>query len=153
MSPDTDKRTPPLPPAASFLSHTRRVELQRGLIAAKLNDLGGRMAHRGQVAEWDRLVLEGLPDLRLPGDGEGWRHSYHLYVVQLPAARRDQALAACRVAGIPAGLLQPRPRAVVLQRGFEAVAQAGQVHDGTPHRTDGRSLQLPLPSPALHQGR
>lgn len=93
--------------AVQFGVNSRLDELQAWLLAAKLNDLERRIAQRRQVAEWYRQELEGLPDLRLPGDGEGWRHSYHLYVVQLPAARRDQALAACRVAGIPAGLHYP----------------------------------------------
>lgn len=93
--------------AVQFGVNSRLDELQAWLLAAKLSDLERRITQRREVAAWYRQELAGLPGLRLPGDGEPWRHSYHLYVVQLPPVLRDRALAACRAAGIPAGVHYP----------------------------------------------
>jgi dTDP-4-amino-4,6-dideoxygalactose transaminase len=93
--------------AVQFGVNSRLDELQAWLLAAKLNDLERRIAQRRQVAAWYCEELADLPELRLPGDGEPWRHSYHLYVVQLPPALRDRALAACRAQDIPVGLHYP----------------------------------------------
>ena len=87
--------------------NSRLDELQAWLLRDKLPQLNRRLAQRRQVAQWYRQALEGLPALQLPHDGEHGRHSYHLYVVRLPAAIRDQALGACRGAGLPVGLHYP----------------------------------------------
>lgn len=93
--------------AVAFGVNSRLDELQAWLLLAKLPDLERRITQRREVAGWYFQELADLPDLRLPSDGDGWGHSYHLYVVQLPAELRQRALAACRAAGIPAGVHYP----------------------------------------------
>lgn len=92
--------------------NSRLDELQALLLQAKLNDLDRSIEQRRRVADWYR---EGLSPLlgntalrRLPADGPDWRHSYHLYVVELEPQWRQALLERCLQQGIPAGIHYPK---------------------------------------------
>jgi dTDP-4-amino-4,6-dideoxygalactose transaminase len=85
--------------AVQFGVNSRLDELQAWVLLGKLRQLDERIQQRRQVADWYRQRLEG--SVRLPEDGDHWQHSYHLYVVEVPADRRDGLLEAGRRQGLP----------------------------------------------------
>lgn len=91
--------------AVQFGVNSRLDELQAWVLLGKLARLDERIAQRRQVADWYRQRLAG--GVQLPQDGEHWRHSYHLYVVEVPAERRDPLLAAGRRQGLPLAIHYP----------------------------------------------
>lgn len=76
--------------AVQFGVNSRLDELQAWVLLGKLAHLDQRIAQRRQVAHWYAQRLRGRA--RLPGDGDDWRHSYHLYVIGLPAPVRQRLL-------------------------------------------------------------
>jgi dTDP-4-amino-4,6-dideoxygalactose transaminase len=76
--------------AVQFGVNSRLDELQAWVLLGKLANLEQRIAQRRQVAHWYEQRLRGRA--RLPGDGQAWRHSYHLYVIGLPPTLRQQLL-------------------------------------------------------------
>lgn len=91
--------------AVQFGVNSRLDELQAWLLLGKLARLDERIQQRRQVADWYRQRLQGA--VQLPLDGQHWLHSYHLYVVEVPAARRDPLLAAGRRQGLPLAIHYP----------------------------------------------
>ena len=76
--------------AVQFGVNSRLDELQAWVLLGKLAQLDQRIAQRRQVARWYRERLGNRA--WLPGDGDHWRHSYHLYVISLPAENRQRLL-------------------------------------------------------------
>ncbi len=76
--------------AVQFGVNSRLDELQAWVLLGKLAHLDQRIAQRRQVARWYEQRLAGRA--WLPGDGCDWRHSYHLYVISLPAEPRQRLL-------------------------------------------------------------
>jgi len=82
---DNDRR------AVQFGVNSRLDELQAWVLLGKLADLAAQIDQRRQVAAWYAGLLQDRP-LLLPGDGADWRHSYHLHVIRLEHALREQVL-------------------------------------------------------------
>jgi dTDP-4-amino-4,6-dideoxygalactose transaminase len=94
--------------AVQFGVNSRLDELQAWVLLGKLADLNAQIEQRRAVAAWYGPLLgdgDGAP--LLPGDGADWRHSYHLYVIRLDPARRDQVLQEGRRQGLPLSLHYP----------------------------------------------
>lgn len=99
--------------AVQFGVNSRLDELQAWVLHDKLPDLAAQIAVRRQLAEEYRRQLQPLQaagllppgdGLVLPSDGADWQHSYHLYVIQLPAPLRTALLEQARQARIPLGV-------------------------------------------------
>jgi len=91
--------------AVQFGVNSRLDELQAWVLLGKLAWLEKRIQQRRQVAEWYRQRLQGA--VQLPRDGEHWQHSYHLYVVEVPAEQRDLLVATARRQGLPLSIHYP----------------------------------------------
>jgi dTDP-4-amino-4,6-dideoxygalactose transaminase len=88
--------------------NSRLDSLQAVVLRAKLARLAGwNTARRAAAARYDAL-LEPLPVVR-PVTAEGNEHVWHLYVVRVPAGRRDAIVAALGGAGIGAAIHYPIP--------------------------------------------
>ena len=134
--------------------NSRLDELQALLLQAKLQHLEHRINQRRRVADW---YQQGLSPLladtalrKLPTDGQEWRHSYHLYVVEVEPEHRPALLAHCLNQGIPAGLHYPKAchqQAFLRQRAAWSTDQerpAGGESLPNTERLAGRILTLPL---------
>lgn len=95
--------------AVQFGVNSRLDELQAWVLLDKLDQLSPQINQRRQVARWyhERLGNLGAAGLVLPEDGPDWRHSYHLYVIQVPAQDRDRLLEQGRAAGLPLAVHYP----------------------------------------------
>jgi dTDP-4-amino-4,6-dideoxygalactose transaminase len=93
--------------AVQFGVNSRLDEIQAWILLGKLDDLDQQIKRRRSIAE---LYREGLGELMvenfltLPEDGDLWTHSYHQFVIQVEAARRDDLLQRARSEGIPFGV-------------------------------------------------
>lgn len=85
--------------AVQFGVNSRLDELQAWVLLGKLADFQKRIDRRRRVADWYRQRLEGR--VGLPGDGETWRHSYHLYVIRVPPALRQELLSLASPTELP----------------------------------------------------
>jgi dTDP-4-amino-4,6-dideoxygalactose transaminase len=81
--------------------------LQAAVLRVKLDRLEAGNAARERLARRYDQALAGVGDLVLPARVEGRTSSWHLYVVR--TGHRDELLAACRAAGIGAGVHYPLP--------------------------------------------
>jgi dTDP-4-amino-4,6-dideoxygalactose transaminase len=93
--------------AVQFGINSRLDELQAWILAGKLADLDGQIQARRTLADLYRSGLSGLAAegvITLPGDGDLWRHSYHLFVIQVEADQRDSLLQRAAQMRIPLGV-------------------------------------------------
>jgi dTDP-4-amino-4,6-dideoxygalactose transaminase len=92
--------------AVQFGVNSRLDELQAWVLHDKLPDLAAQIEGRRQLVQAYQQQLHPLQaeGLVLPADGPDWRHSYHLYVIQLPAPLRTALLEQARQEGIPLGI-------------------------------------------------
>ena len=81
--------------------------LQAGVLRVKLERLEAGNAARERLARRYDEALAGVGDLVPPARVEGRASAWHLYVVR--TRRRDELLAACRAAGVGAGVHYPIP--------------------------------------------
>ena len=81
--------------------------LQAAVLRVKLTRLEAGNAARERLAGRYDQVLAGVGDLVPPARVEGRTSAWHLYVVR--SRHRDELLAACRAAGIGAGVHYPIP--------------------------------------------
>jgi aminotransferase EvaB len=92
--------------------NSRLDELQALLLQAKLQDLAQRIDQRRRLAEWYRQGLSPLLTNtalhKLPADGQDWRHSYHLFVIEVEPERRPALLEHCLSQGMPIGIHYPK---------------------------------------------
>jgi dTDP-4-amino-4,6-dideoxygalactose transaminase len=88
-------------------STARLDNLQAALLRLKLPHLDSWNDARRAAADRYRDALAGLPLVLPPGDPEGGRHVYHLFVVEVED--RDRLLAELREAGIGAAAHYPTP--------------------------------------------
>ena len=93
--------------AVQFGVNSRLDELQAWVLLGKLPHLEQRIQQRRQVAAWYAELLGDR--VTLPRDGSGWRHGFHLHVVELEPSLRDPLLAAGRQAGLPLAVHYPLP--------------------------------------------
>jgi len=88
--------------------NSRLDEIQAALLSAKLPHLPAWNARRREIARMYTELLSGT-GLILPEDPPDGDHVYHLYVVRLPAHRRDAVRAALRERGIGTEVHYPLP--------------------------------------------
>jgi dTDP-4-amino-4,6-dideoxygalactose transaminase len=88
-------------------STARLDNLQAALLRLKLPHLDSWNDSRRAAAERYRAALADLPVGLPPGDPDGGRHVYHLFVVEVED--RDRVLAELRASGIGAGAHYPTP--------------------------------------------
>ena len=93
--------------AVHFGINSRLDELQAYVLLGKLPHLEQRIRERRQVAAWYSELLRDL--VGLPPEGALWRHSFHLYVVEVEKSLRDPLLAAGCSAGLPLAVHYPLP--------------------------------------------
>jgi len=96
--------------AVQFGVNSRLDELQAWVLLDKLSDLDRQIEQRRQVALAYHQQLAPLEraGVVLPVDGPDWRHSHHLYVIQVPASLRPHLLEQGRQAGIPLAVHYPQ---------------------------------------------
>jgi len=92
-----------------FGFNSRLDSLQAALLSVKLNRLDAWNSRRRELAAAYDERLRGAARVIVPDLPEGEQHVFHLYVVRVPAARRDAALASFAGAGIGAGIHYPTP--------------------------------------------
>ncbi|MHA6764999.1 DegT/DnrJ/EryC1/StrS family aminotransferase [Streptacidiphilus sp. PAMC 29251] len=117
--------------------------LQAVVLRAKLARLAeGNAARRAAAARYDALLadLAAAGRVLLPVTAEGNVHVWHLYVVRIGAAERDQVVAALNAAGIGAGVHYPA--AVHLTPAF---AHLGHRRGDFPHAEEAADRMLSLP--------
>ncbi len=96
--------------------NSRLDTLQAVVLRAKLARLPAWNARRREAAARYGELLEDVDGVRAPGTLAGNEHVWHLYVVRVPAARRDDLVCALNEKGIGAGVHYPVP--VHLQGAF-----------------------------------
>ena len=85
--------------------NSRFDEIQAATLRIKLRHLRDWTAQRQTIAARYREGLAGIPGLVVPPDGPG--HVYHLFVVEVDAAIRDDVMAGLKERGIGVGLHYP----------------------------------------------
>jgi dTDP-4-amino-4,6-dideoxygalactose transaminase len=119
-------------------STARLDNLQAAMLRLKLPHLDGWNEERRRAAERYRAALADLPLVLPPGDPDGGRHVYHLFVVEVD--ERDRVLAELRGMGIGAAAHYPTP--VHLQPGW---ADLGYERGSLPHSEAAAARCLTLP--------
>jgi dTDP-4-amino-4,6-dideoxygalactose transaminase len=120
--------------------NSRLDALQAVVLRAKLARLDTwNAARRRAAARYDSLL--STVDVVRPVTAEGNEHVWHLYVVRVPAQRRDAIVAALNAAGIGAAIHYPVP--VHLTPAFAGLGPRGRL---VPARRDrgGRDPLAPL---------
>lgn len=95
-------------------------------------------ARRAHAARY-RELLSGLATTRLPTEGDGRRHVYHLYVVEVD--ERDAVKEALAAAGIHCGIHYPVP--IPMQPAYGGTGRPTGTHP-VAERAAGRLLSLPM---------
>ncbi len=119
-------------------STARLDNLQAALLRLKLPYLDSWNEARREAARRYREALADLPVVLPPGDPDGGRHVYHLFVVEVDD--RDRVLAELRAAGIGAAVHYPTP--VHLQPGWQPL---GYGAGSLPHTEAAAARCLTLP--------
>lgn len=82
--------------------------IQAAVLTVKLRHLDRWNARRQEHAETYRTLLEGVPGLELP-DGADGLHVYHLFVIRVPRAVRDDLRRHLANVGVQSGVHYPVP--------------------------------------------
>ena len=122
-----------------FGTNSRLDSLHAALLDVKLRHLDSWNGARRRVAAAYEERLSGFSQVVTPGRGDQ-SHVFHLYVVRVPAARRESILAALAGASIGAGIHYPTPVA------FLPAVDAGARRGDFPvaERLAGEILSLPM---------
>ncbi|HSS10201.1 MAG TPA: DegT/DnrJ/EryC1/StrS family aminotransferase [Acidimicrobiales bacterium] len=89
--------------------NSRLDAMQAVVLRAKLSRLAGWNAQRRAAARRYHELLADIDDVHTPGVLPGNEHVWHLYVVRVPAARRDALVQALAEGGIGVGVHYPVP--------------------------------------------
>ncbi len=93
-----------------MIGHNYRMsEFQAAVLSVKLPHLKRWTDRRRQVAEMYRQLLSGIEQITLPSVLDGAEHVYHLFVIRVPAERRDAFRSDLQQNGIATGLQYPIP--------------------------------------------
>lgn len=87
----------------------RMSELQAAVLCVKLPHLKRWIARRQEVAEMYRNFLGDVKQVILPSVLDGAEHVYHLFVIRVPAEKRDELRSYLDENGIGTGLHYPIP--------------------------------------------
>jgi dTDP-4-amino-4,6-dideoxygalactose transaminase len=93
--------------AVNFGVNSRLDEFQALLLCGKLHNLDLQIERRRELAALYYSELEpylGNQIIDLPSDQDSWKHSYHLYVIQLQPNLRNKLMQASKQAEIPLSL-------------------------------------------------
>ncbi len=85
--------------------NSRLDSLQAAILGVKLNHLPTWTANRRKNAALYNELLRGIPQVKLPVEREGCKHTYHLYVIR--AENRDRLMAHLAAQGIDSVLHYP----------------------------------------------
>jgi dTDP-4-amino-4,6-dideoxygalactose transaminase len=80
--------------------NSRLDDLHAGILSVKLKHIGAWSDRRREIAAQYTAGLKDLPRLTLPTELPGYRHVYHLYIIEVD--RRDEMLAYLNGAGVDA---------------------------------------------------
>lgn len=127
-------------------STARLDNLQAALLRLKLPHLDSWNDARREAAALYRDALADLPLVLPPGDPDGGRHVYHLFVVEVD--HRDRVLGALRERGVGAGAHYPTP--AHLQPGWKALGYEPGSFPCT-EAAAARALSLPI-FPGITEG-
>lgn len=97
--------------------NSRLDTLQAVVLRAKLKRLNEYNAQRRSAAERYQGLLKDVAGLKLPRAVPGNEHIWHIYAVQVAAARRDAVLKSLQDQGVGAGIHYPVP--IHLQGAFK----------------------------------
>ena len=125
-----------------ILGHCYRMaELQAAVLSVKLPHLKRWTVRRQQVAEKYRRLLSGIEEVTLPTVLDGAEHVYHLFVIRVPAEKRDALRSSLSENEIGTGLHYPIP--LHLQKAY---AHLGYRKGDFPvaERSCGEILSLPM---------
>jgi dTDP-4-amino-4,6-dideoxygalactose transaminase len=90
------------------LGYNMRMEgVQGAVLAVKLRHLDTWNAARARHARRYHEQLAGTPQLLLPAEGTAGSHVWHLFVVRLPGAARDEVRAGLAAAGVATAIHYP----------------------------------------------
>lgn len=93
-----------------MVGHNYRMsELQAAVLSVKLPHLERWTKRRQQVAEMYRQLLSDIEGVDLPSVLDGAEHVYHLFVIRVPAEKRDVLRSYLEKNGIATGLHYPIP--------------------------------------------
>lgn len=98
--------------------NSRLDTLQAVVLRAKLKRLNTYNAQRRAAAERYQGLLKDLPGVKLPRAVPGNEHIWHIYAVQVAAARRDAVMKSMQDQGIGVGIHYPVP--IHLQGAFKS---------------------------------
>ena len=90
--------------AVQFGANSRLDEVQAWILSGKLADLDEKIKVRRSLAKQYREYLSPWANelgISLPEEGMNWSHSYHLYVITVDPAKRQEILARGTSDGIP----------------------------------------------------
>ena len=86
---------------------SRLDSLQAAVLTVKLRHIEQWTLLRQSIAKRYRDILKGLDHIGLPGEYVNSPSVYHLFVIRVPSARREDLLQHLRQAGIEAGIHYP----------------------------------------------
>lgn len=93
-----------------IIGHNYRMEeIQAAVLLVKLKYLDGWNARRRQIAELYRSLLADLKEIICPVESAHAYHIYHLFVVRVPAEKRDKLRKFLQEKSIATGLHYPIP--------------------------------------------
>jgi dTDP-4-amino-4,6-dideoxygalactose transaminase len=90
--------------AVQFGTNSRLDEVQAWILSGKLSDLDERIQARRHLARHYRELIGSWAcqmGIRLPKEGINWSHSYHLFVITVDPAKRQEILSRGASDGIP----------------------------------------------------
>lgn len=96
--------------AVQFGINSRLDEVQAWILSGKLSDLDERIQARRRIANHYRELLDSWSSrmgIHLPKDGVNWSHSYHLFVIMVDPAKRQDILSRGAADGIPYAVHYP----------------------------------------------
>ncbi len=125
-----------------IVGHNYRLsELEAAVIAVKLPHLRRWTARRQEVAEMYRRLLSGIEEVTLPTVLDGAEHVYHLFVIRVPAEKRDALRSYLGENEIGTGLHYPIP--LHLQKAYAHLGY-GKGDFPVAERSCGEILSVPM---------
>jgi len=100
-----------------IVGHNYRMEeIQAAVLLVKLKYLDGWNARRRQIADLYRSLLADLKEVICPVESSDTYHIYHLFVIRVPAEKRDKLRGFLQEKSIATGLHYPIP--IHLQKAY-----------------------------------
>jgi dTDP-4-amino-4,6-dideoxygalactose transaminase len=127
--------------------NSRLDDLHAGILSVKLKKLDAWNDRRREIAAMYTAGLKDVPGIKLPTETPGYRHVYHLYVIE--TEQRDAMLKYLNDAGIDAKVHYPI--AIHQQEGYPW-GKPADLHPCVPLSEKSAASVISLPMfPELHQ--